>query len=253
MCPQRLPYLHMATKRVLLLLLGFGLATGSGCDPQDAPDDNEIERACESAVASLQRCVETVPDDFAESCTLITTTEELDEMLAVADTQCEPIPGKADLTDDAFEHACAVAVTSAAYVMRFRNQSQYVELTDAELDLYREQFEHVDDVHFYFDAGLLDEWTIAGFEVQLGFDVAGQAFGNRIYVEKPHAPGDEAQQRLVAHELQHSAQYVDRGSSMYQFALDYCAAFADSGFDYHDNALEQEARSEAAAFAKAYQ
>ncbi len=116
-------------------------------------------------------------------------------------------------------------------------------ISDSERPLLEPPFGFLDRVRIHFNATLLDAiggGRIGGFEGpqinQHGSD--GQTFGFDIYI-RPGADGIQ----LIAHELVHVRQFVDRGESLAKFGYDYFRGYYEAGQNYPNNRMENEAYS----------
>ncbi len=232
----------------LALIMIFSTACTAYDEPTNAA--NLYER-CESASQSLEACTGEAPSGFIDHCA--SSENSSAETFAIVDeiaaAECPSSGGKADgLGEFAFRNLCAPFVGAAALVTRARNRDPETLAIDDVAQLRSYVGDSIDDVVFYFEANLIDEWDLGFTDVAFGFDVAAQTFGNRIYFEDPYVPGDAWQLETLAHELRHAEQVRISGGFYPGFALAYCAAFYRSGYDYQSNALEVDARKYASDF-----
>lgn len=128
-------------------------------------------------------------------------------------------------------------------------------LTQEQRNYLRNEFgDLVDKVKIHYDSALLNEITVDNYpalvfplfavnsllipgqglpKIKLG-NTAGQTFGYDIYISDPSATLE-----LLAHEMQHTRQFVDRGSSLANFGKDYFRQQYRHGYD--NNPMEIEA------------
>ena len=223
------------------------------CATDGAHDDHD-ER-CAQAAAQLEECASGVAGDFLAACRESPgddTDEIVDQILASdcdggeAARSVDGSGGKEDgFLEAAFATACSPVIGAALVINRARGGAPVWMDWDTRWALRPFFGTLVDDVQIVWNASLTDKWSILGFNVQLGFDVAAQTFGNEVFVADGVHPGDLGQQLLLAHELTHSRQAAQRGGTG-PFFEEYCRAYYRSGFDYTSNALEVEARDVAA-------
>jgi hypothetical protein len=214
------------------------------CVSEEITTEENLQERCAAAASALQSCVGTVPEGFAEACEADAndeTFELIDQLVAAECT--DPADGKSDgLFETAFSAQCAPVVGAALVVTDARN-NVYTRLTSSDRRVLRSFFgDVVDDVRFYFDAKIVDEWDLGFTNVQFAFDVAAQTFGDKVFVDDRYRPGDSDQLNLLAHELQHVRQARSAGGFFPGFAYDYCKGFWNSDFDYRSHEMEAEAR-----------
>lgn len=97
------------------------------------------------------------------------------------------------------------------------------------------------DIQIVYEAELLsnhkilDHWPIAIMN-----ELAGQTFGNTIYIRQPHKNKDGNLLVLLSHEAYHIKQYQELGS-IAEFGRKYTQGYVDSFFSYENNPMEIEA------------
>lgn len=82
---------------------------------------------------------------------------------------------------------------------------------------------------------ILDRWPIAIMD-----ELAGQTFGNTIYLRQPHKNKDGNLLVLLCHEAYHVKQYQELGS-IAEFGRKYTQGYVASFFSYENNPMEIEA------------
>ncbi len=235
-----LPFLPL----LLLILLSIS------CVAEETTTEENLQERCAQAAQALQSCVGAIPEGFVEACEVDTEGASFELIDQLVESECSASDNaKADgLFETAFASQCAPAVGAALLVTEARNGG-YTRLNSSDRRTLRAFFGSlVDDVHFYFNARIVDEWDLGFTNVQFAFDVAAQTFGNKVFVDDRYRPGDADQLALLAHELQHARQSRREGGFFPGFAYAYCKAFWNSGFDYRSNTLEREARTTASRF-----
>ena len=152
----------------------------------------------------------------------------------------------------AYGEAGAAAYVAAANIMQVRH-SVWERIPSPEIDILRSAFpELVDQVRLRWDANPMDRWGSPPFEVRFSsVETAGQAYGFDIYIaSRRDEMSLESRLELLAHELVHTRQFVDRGHSLQRFGRDYFEAYYDSGLVYDANAMEVEAERAIRAFVR---
>jgi hypothetical protein len=97
------------------------------------------------------------------------------------------------------------------------------------------------DIQIVYEAELLnnhkilDRWPIAIMD-----ELAGQTFGNTIYLRRPHKNKDGNLLVLLSHEAYHIKQYQTLGS-VAEFGRKYTQGYVGSFFSYENNPMEVEA------------
>jgi hypothetical protein len=219
------------------------------CACASAGGDVDGDR-CAEAAAHLDQCASGGGEEFLEACQQDPNEEGfaiVDEILASecdgADAARAAAGGKEDgFAEAVFVAACSPVVGAALLINRARS-GEPVPMEPDTRDQLRGFFGNlVDRAQIRWDARLPDEWTILGFNVQLGFDVSAQAFGDEIFVAGSHRPSDLDQLVLLGHELAHSRQSAEFGD-LAGFRREYCRAYFQSGFDYRSNRFESDARA----------
>lgn len=98
----------------------------------------------------------------------------------------------------------------------------------------------VDKVRLHWGSQLMDKWGSDPFEISLG-DSQGQTYGLDIYLAPTRDSIDIVDRiALIGHEMQHTRQYINLGSSLHQFGRRYFESFAKSG-GYDNISFEKEA------------
>jgi hypothetical protein len=215
------------------------LAATTGCAVQPS--------RCEEAAAAVANCTGAVPDDFVEACEQAPDGEAdalVDSMLEATCDGAAAGGGKADgLAEGAFVEACRTAVGAAYLINRVRSPAAVPLAPDLREQLRFAYGSLVDTVGVSWSSTMVDKWKIGRFDVNLGFDVEAQTFGNHIFIaEDAYRPDYWPQLSMIVHELEHARQARDRGGPI-GFADAYCRAFWASNFSYENNALEEEARA----------
>ena len=141
-----------------------------------------------------------------------------------------------------------LAYPSAALEMMRRNPIGSM-LTEVQKEYLRPYFDKlVDRVTIHYGATLLNELGLQQDTENFTFpkirvsDTQGQTFGLNIYISEEYINSFE-QLYLIAHELIHSRQYEQRGSSLIAFGRDYFKGYYASNFVYAKNFMEQGAYS----------
>jgi hypothetical protein len=150
--------------------------------------------------------------------------------------------------ETAFANAGAAAYIAGAEAIAALNQSMLLpqKLDNDRKELLRADFgDLVDEVRLRYGAQLI-ELTILGRRV--GTNPDGQTFGDRIYLAEDFRAGDDDQLELIAHELVHSKQWKQAGSSLWEFGKRYFREYYRAGFDYDHNIMEEEADDFAGCF-----
>ena len=99
------------------------------------------------------------------------------------------------------------------------------------------------DIQIIYEARLLnnhkilDQWPIAIMD-----ELAGQTFGNTIYLGQAHKNKDGNLLVLLSHEAYHIKQYQELGS-IAEFGRKYTQGYVGSFFSYENNPMEVEAYS----------
>ncbi len=97
----------------------------------------------------------------------------------------------------------------------------------------------VDEVVLHPGARLMGEWGGGAFKITMSDDV-GQTYGTHIYLDDSWLKLTEAQKvAVIGHEMCHTRQFQNRGSSLQRFGRDYFEGFANSG-GYANNSMERE-------------
>jgi len=97
------------------------------------------------------------------------------------------------------------------------------------------------DIQIVYEAELLnnhkilDQWPITIMD-----ELAGQTFGNIIYLGQPHKSKDGNLLELLSHEAYHIKQYQELGS-IAEFGRKYTQGYVGSFFSYENNPMEVEA------------
>ena len=97
------------------------------------------------------------------------------------------------------------------------------------------------DIQIVYEADLLnnhkilDRWPIAIMD-----ELAGQTFGNTIYLRQPHKNKDGNLLVLLSHEAYHIKQYQELGS-IAEFGRKYTQGYVGAFFSYENNPMEVEA------------
>jgi len=202
---------------------------------------DNIESQCAEAAARLEGCLGAAPEGFEEACRHDPSPETLEIVDELVGSECtEDMSERADLGESAFIFVCKPALGAAFLVTRARNdEGEPIALEDA--DTLRPYFgDVVDTAVVYWNALIIDEWTIFGKHIQFSFDVLAQTFAQHIFYDDTYQPGNHRQLAVVGHELTHTEQAA-RFGGLSGFAREYCRAFYQSGFSYENNALEIEA------------
>lgn len=82
------------------------------------------------------------------------------------------------------------------------------------------------------DHKILDQWPIPIMN-----QLAGQTFGNIIYIRQPHREKDGNLLVLLSHEAYHVKQYQELGS-IAEFGRKYTQGYVESFFSYENNPME---------------
>jgi len=91
------------------------------------------------------------------------------------------------------------------------------------------------DAELLNDHKILDRWPIAIMD-----QLAGQTFGNTIYLRQTHKSKDGNLLELLSHEAYHIKQYQELGS-IAEFGRKYTQGYVGSFFSYENNPMEIEA------------
>lgn len=158
-----------------------------------------------------------------------------------------PVPAQADIFEDLFAEAGGHAYGVAAGTIQSWNSDRSRHALDANQKAQlRPHFgDLVDRVWVTYGAEMLDRVEVAG--VGAGIDAAAQTFGHAIYVRRPKS-GKPAELLLLAHEMVHSRQFEDAGSSLTRFGNRYFRAYYRADYSYANNAMEVEADAIATQF-----
>ncbi len=114
-------------------------------------------------------------------------------------------------------------------------------LTDGEKAILRKYFgDLVNSVRIIFSAQLMNSWGPPSKEVHLG-NFAGQTYGQDIYISLPRT-NSSYMTSLIGHEMCHTLQYKNRGSSLHNFGRDYFEGYAKTG-SYATNHMEKECKA----------
>ncbi len=222
--------------------LALGLPIAAGCMDSDLTVESpSLSERCVAAVSAIDSCGGSTTE-FAAACEKA-TDEDFELIAELADSACESVPvGKVDrIESELFAQVCAPAVASGGLIMRVRNRRKVVQLAADELEELRSYYgDVVDEVTFYFDAAMLNEWELDFADVDFGMGIAGQGFGYRVYLSAPYGPGTHWGLDTVVHEMAHIAE-GDAAGGLFPFAYAYCHAFAEAGFDYWPNVYERDA------------
>ncbi len=212
--------------------------------------------ACEAAASAVVKCAGEVPDDFRSLCedeldrsSGAAHDELIDELNAIvhAGARCQ-VPAS-QLWDEIaagqgksfgsklFAFACTPVILAAGVINRARNSDIHhgpmpLPVESGLAPLFGAATEHA---ILYYDADLINEWTIGGKELTFG-NVYAQTFGRRVYVTEPYV-AKPYQDIVVGHEMVHVLQ-GDCFGGQPAFAFNYCEAFYKSGLSYYSNALE---------------
>jgi hypothetical protein len=140
-----------------------------------------------------------------------------------------------------FAYYGAYAYVTAAGIMasRFPNTQS---LPALDQEVLRPIFgDLVDQVSINYGASPVDSIDSGGEAYDLQ-DSLAQTFGNRIYIQSSYAAmSDEERPETEIHEMTHVQQYVDFGSTLFAMGYNYMQDFAEGGFNYYNNSLEQQA------------
>jgi hypothetical protein len=214
------------------------------CTSDDLTTEENLAARCAQAASALQSCIGAVPEGFVEACETDADEESFELIDQLVYAECtDTADGKSDgLFETAFAAQCAPVVGAALVVTEARSGG-YTRLSSGDRRTLRNFFgDIVDDVRFYFNAKIVDEWDLGFTNVQFAFDVAAQTFGDKVFIDDRYRPGDEDQLALLAHEMQHVRQARSAGGFFPGFAYDYCKGFWNSDFDYRSHEMEREAR-----------
>jgi uncharacterized membrane protein len=142
------------------------------------------------------------------------------------------------------------AYVAAASTMQSKNP-QWGGLDRVEKEALKPFFgDLVNKVRLHWGSQLMDKWGNPPYEISLG-DSAGQTYGLDIYLAPTRASIDVVDRiALIGHEMQHSQQYLNMGSSLHQFGRKYFESFARNG-SYDHISFEKEAYAIESKIAKA--
>jgi len=111
-------------------------------------------------------------------------------------------------------------------------------------DLAAHKIQIVYDADLLSDHKILNIWPMAIMD-----DLAGQTFGNIIYIRQPHKEKDGNLLVLLSHEIYHVKQYAELGS-VAEFGRQYVKGYIAGFFRYEKNPMEIAAYDAEAAFRK---
>lgn len=150
-------------------------------------------------------------------------------------------PNLVPFTEEEWGKLGELAYPAGAFEISRRNPSGS-KLTDVQKDYLRPYFGSlVDRVTIHYGSVLLTELGYGQKFPKLSFgDTEGQTFGRNIYISESYA-NSFGQLNLIAHELVHSQQYEQRGSSLISFGRDYFEGYYSSGLVYEEIPMEQQA------------
>ncbi|MEP0858089.1 hypothetical protein [Trichocoleus sp. DQ-U1] len=152
------------------------------------------------------------------------------------------IPGSAEAAEEAWAIAGRTGYPAAARWME-KNNGRGQSLDETQKQYLRPWFDSlVDDVAVIYNANLMDEWSAAGYRIDVGN--SHQTYCWRIYIDDPYQTGELNQvfDQLVdlAHELVHSKQCQALASEV-NFGYQYFKEYKRAGQNYRNNIMEQEA------------
>jgi hypothetical protein len=152
------------------------------------------------------------------------------------------IPGSAEAAEEAWAIAGRTGYPAAARWME-SNNGRSQSLDETQKQYLRPWFDDlVDRVAVIYNANLMDEWSAAGYRIDVGD--SHQTYCWRIYIDDPYQTGGINQifDQLVdlSHELVHSRQCENLGSEV-NFGYQYFREFKRAGQSYRNNVMEQEA------------
>ena len=97
------------------------------------------------------------------------------------------------------------------------------------------------DIRIVYEADLLNNYKILDrWPIAIMDELAGQTFGNTIYLRQPHKDKDGNLLVLLSHEAYHVKQYQELGS-IAEFGRKYTLGYVTSFFSYENNPMEVEA------------
>ncbi len=148
-------------------------------------------------------------------------------------------PTSPAFAENQWGNAGGAGYPAAAQWMRANNGSSRG-LDETQKRYLRPHFGNLlDRVAIIYNANLMDEWSYAGFRVNVR-ESGAQTYCNRIYVDEPYKPNDSEQLVLLAHELTHSKQCEQLGGAG-RFGYHYFKEYKKAGQNYENNKLEREA------------
>lgn len=152
------------------------------------------------------------------------------------------IPGSAQAAEEAWAIAGRTGYPAAARWME-RNNGPSQGLDETQKQYLRPWFDSlVDRVAVIYNANLMDEWSAAGYRIDVGD--SHQTYCWRIYIDDPYQTGELNQifEQLIdlSHELVHSRQCETLGSEV-NFGYQYFKEYKRAGQSYRNNIMEQEA------------
>lgn len=226
--------------------------TGKSDDPAAPEAEDAHALLCEDAYVQLLDCTGTVDPDFHDACLADRSSQAVAVLDAIVAAECAPAdsgedaggdaPGDEALTADAFASVCAPAIMAGALINQFRNRDRGGPMPAAMKETLRPYYGTlVDEAVVYYDATIVNEWEIAGRPIRIGFEVAGQTLGHRIYISRSERPGQE---RLMAHEMAHFKQSRCLAEDetgrfgLARFAYRYCKELYFADFQYSPHRLE---------------
>jgi hypothetical protein len=151
-----------------------------------------------------------------------------------------------DLRNQAFAELGRAAYPAVASTMYIRHIAKpHLELTAQEKAALRPVFGSlVDKVKITFGADPVEKWGPITFN---SFASIGQTYGYNIYIRPTReSMTDEARMELLTHELTHTLQYEQYGSSYTNFGYQYFLGYAKAGFSYANNTMELAAEAKVA-------
>ncbi len=106
-------------------------------------------------------------------------------------------------------------------------------------DLYGEEVLTKTELHF----GVQPMDKIGGGSVQISPGSVAQTYGYNVYIKNPNADAvvNSTWIELLAHEMKHVNQFVNRGRSLNRFGRDYFEGYCNSGLNYNKIPMEKEA------------
>ncbi|HMN29199.1 MAG TPA: DUF4157 domain-containing protein, partial [Caldilineaceae bacterium] len=164
---------------------------------------------------------------------------------------CDPVKiyQNFDWSSEAFGELGRVLYQAAADVMQEKHAgSQSYWLSSYQKEALRPYFGAlVDRVSIIYNGRMMDYLGSIGGKTLPGESNA-QTYGLRIYINGSYDERNCAQLTLLAHELAHSRQYEQSGSSLSNFGYHYFKSWARNGFRYGKINFEVEAEDVEAAY-----